>query len=752
MGYLFAHKSAMRAQRTVEACFTGHSTVKNLFSKEKRRKLFFNYIRRISMASQNSSMSSSELRHLAELQFSLCSEDDTSLEKEEALNLMHKLRVHQIELEMQNRELERTRADTTKVLERYSHLFMQAPVGYLTLSPMGVITEANATSGQMLGTKHSPVVKRHFIDFVSEPFRSDFLKFFNQILSSSEKQIFEAPLKIENRPEVWVEIQAQVFPDSNECLLTLIDLTNHRLAEQALRNAQKMEQIGLLTGGIAHDFNNLFCIIQGNLELLRSSVKGNTKATGQIEKALMGIKRGAAITKKLQNFSPPKKSVAQVISINDSIPQLEDVLAKSFALLIRFEQQLAPNLWPVEVDEAELLEALLNLHQNAQEAMPAGGTLSVETKNVHLDQNFVRHHPQARPGDFVMVSLRDTGSGMSEEVMAKALEPLFTTKAPGAGKGLGLSMAYSFACRNGGILTLSSSIHKGTSVQMFLPRSLKQPFGKPVEPKTPTKIVGGTERVLVVDDEPALLETAVAALTDFGYKTFAANNASEALKILEENSGIELLFSDIVMPGMNGYQLARAAISIKPSLKVLLTSGFTDENTEHLDRGKKFLSSLGANVLHKPYDQLALSAAVRARLDKDGPFEHVIIVDDDLNSMTLMEHMLQKAGAKSVWMFSEPENALVWMEKHCPRFDLLICAQNMPKMSGDVFAQAFKEKYPAETHKIVLVSNHQSPAPAINDKDGNLPVYMKPLNHQKTQRFFQQIINSSVQSSYHEKV
>lgn len=382
--------------------------------------------------------------------------------------------------------------------------------------------------------------------------------------------------------------------------------------ETQLRHVQKMDAVGQLTGGIAHDFNNILNIIYGNLELLESRISNDNIAMERLEKAMKGTLRGADITRKLLNFSRKDAYEVRLVSVNKFIQNIEDLIAKSLTAKIKVEIQLAENLWPVSLDPGDLEDALLNLAINSRDAMPDGGTLVIETANKYLDERYVERNPESKSGDFVMISVSDTGTGFTEENKEKAFEPFFTTKGPGKGTGLGLSMVYGFVQRSGGHLKIYSEAGVGSTIRFYLPRVHVREHVSDINRKNDYKMPVGSETVLVVDDEEGLLDVAVSYLQDLGYKTFSASNGADALKIIRENRDLDLLFSDIIMLGsMDGYQLARAAHGENPALKILLASGFTKKREEYLNGESRYLSKLAANLLTKPYNQAELAIAVR---------------------------------------------------------------------------------------------------------------------------------------------
>jgi len=395
------------------------------------------------------------------------------------------------------------------------------------------------------------------------------------------------------------------------------DITHRKSLEEQVRRSQKMKAVGQLTGGIAHDFNNILAIVLGNLEILESKLPSDDKATDQVEKAKKGALRGAEIARKLLSFSSTDTGDVSVISINAFIEDLEDLIAKSLTASIRVETDLAGNLWPVEINSGDLEDVILNLSLNARDAMPEGGTLYIETKNKMLDEDYFHRNPEGQPGEYVMISVSDTGAGMSQEVQEKVFEPFFTTKEQGKGTGLGLSMVYGFIQRSNGHAKIYSEIGKGTTFRLYLPRAINQ-----VQSQTDTEfdivdLPKGNEKILVVDDESELLEIAVFYLSELGYETITAENGKQALEILKHANNIDLLFSDVVMPGgLDGFQLAKAAHELSPNLKVLCASGFTKRQAGFDQSDGEYLIKLNNSLLSKPYNKAELAYAIQRTLNE----------------------------------------------------------------------------------------------------------------------------------------
>ncbi|NIJ69975.1 PAS domain-containing protein [Xanthomonas sp. 60] len=382
--------------------------------------------------------------------------------------------------------------------------------------------------------------------------------------------------------------------------------------EDALRQSQKMEAVGQLTGGIAHDFNNMLATIIGPLDLLSARVgDDDPRARRYIDMAIDGARRAALLTQRLLAFSRQQPLQPVAVDANRLVAGMSDLLVHSLGGSVRLETVLAADLWSVYADANQLENLILNLAVNARDAMPGGGRLLVETANLDLRDPEKARAADVPPGQYVGLCVSDTGSGMSAEVMAKAFEPFFTTKKVGQGTGLGLSQVYGFVKQSSGHVRLSSTEGQGTTLRVYLPRLLDE-----VRPVAVTQgpaaasVRGGAELILVVDDEPAVRQFSIDALTELGYPVVAAENAAGALRLLDEQPGIVLLFTDVVMPEVNGRQLADAARHRYPDLKVLFTTGYSRNALVH----DGVLDS-GVQLIGKPFTVEALARRVREVLD-----------------------------------------------------------------------------------------------------------------------------------------
>lgn len=396
------------------------------------------------------------------------------------------------------------------------------------------------------------------------------------------------------------------------CFSISYDLTELKRLEARLLQAQKMEAIGQLTGGIAHDFNNLLGVVLGNLQLIERSIADNQNLSRKVHTAMRAAVRGADLTRRLLTFARRQILDPNVVDLNRQLTGLADLMQRTLGESIEVRMVQTHDLWHTRVDAGQFENAILNLAINARDAMTQGGRLTVKTQNVRLDSVFVLAHPQVEPGEYVSISVTDSGGGIAPDVLARVFEPFFTTKESGKGSGLGLAMVHGFAEQSGGIATIASEVGRGTTVQLLLPRCREEQSVR--EDTIVTKIAPtGNETILVVEDDADLRETVVTSLAQFGYRALSAANAEKALRILAGTESIDLLFTDVMMPGgMLGPELAKRARELRPDIEVLFTTGYAETNVLSGPNGIP-----AADVIYKPYRNEELAMRVRYVLDRE---------------------------------------------------------------------------------------------------------------------------------------
>jgi signal transduction histidine kinase len=410
------------------------------------------------------------------------------------------------------------------------------------------------------------------------------------------------------RLESLVTERTRQLKATNERLLT--EIAERERTEAALRQAQKMEAIGQLTGGIAHDFNNLLTAITGNLDLLQRRLEtGSTDVKRFADGAMAGAIRAAGLTQRLLAFARRQPLNPAVVDVNQLVSGLEDIISRTVGEHIRVRTCLSDALWRTWCDTSQLETALINLVVNARDAMRDGGGITIKTSNAELDQVYADHDGVAS-GQYVCVAVSDTGAGMSPEVMARAFDPFFTTKPTGQGTGLGLSMIYGFAKQSAGHVTLYSEPDQGTTVRIYLPRHHDVVLTETlIAPETHTH--DAKETVLVVEDEALVRMVTVEILSEAGYRVLEAGDASEAVPILNSGADVDILVTDVGLPGVNGRQLAEMARQLRPELRVLFVTGYG----YNAGLGSDALTP-GMEVLSKPFTTQSLMIRVREMLDR----------------------------------------------------------------------------------------------------------------------------------------
>jgi signal transduction histidine kinase len=404
--------------------------------------------------------------------------------------------------------------------------------------------------------------------------------------------------------------------------LAALELANQKLVDEArerqsaqsqVRQLQKMEAVGQLTGGIAHDFNNMLAIVIGSLDIARRRLTGaeHAKVAQCIDNATEGAERAAALTARLLAFSRQQPLEPKVLDTNKLVGGMSEMLRRTLGERVQVETVLAGGLWRVCADPTQIESALVNLAVNARDAMPDGGKLTIETANCELDERYAAAHEEVTAGQYVMLSVTDTGTGMPQEVIDRAFEPFYTTKGVGRGTGLGLSQVFGFMKQSNGHMKIYSEISQGTTVKLYLPRYVggDVTFGtSAVHAETP----GGKaeEIILVVEDEVRVRHMTVDALRELGYTVIQAGDGKQALEQLAMQPRVDLLFTDIMMPGMTGRQLADQATEARPNLKILYTTGYTRNAIVH-----NGIVDYGVSFLAKPFSIVALAKKVREVLD-----------------------------------------------------------------------------------------------------------------------------------------
>ena len=542
-------------------------------------------------------------------------------------------------------------------------LFESAPCGYLSATPDGRITKANRTLADWIGLDSRDLVGRRFPDLLNiagkiyyETHFAPLLRmqgFFHEValdlvrangsplpvlVNAVERRadsgepllvritVFNATDRRRYEREL---LDARRAADSANGELRELNLTleariaqavAERLkAEEALRQGQKMEAIGQLTGGVAHDFNNLLTVILGGLETIGRQIETlpASLTTQRMERSLRmavhGAERAATLTARLLAFARRQPLDPKPVDAGRLVINLADLLQRTLGATIELQSVAGAGLWRTLADPGELENALINLAVNARDAMPGGGRLTIETSNAFLDDDYVRTIPEpVSPGQYVLIAVSDTGSGMPPEIVAQVFEPFFTTKETGKGTGLGLSQVYGFVRQSEGHVRLYSEVGEGTTVKIYLPKFVSNDDRQEPATSAPTAVPhGGDETILVVEDHDELRAYSTGVLRELGYRVFEASSGKNALEVLQRTPDLSLLFTDVVLPeGMNGRELADEVQRRRSGVKVLFTTGYTRNAIVHNGR-----LDAGVNLIGKPFSFRDLAAKVRDVLD-----------------------------------------------------------------------------------------------------------------------------------------
>nr|WP_283771522.1 PAS domain S-box protein [Chelatococcus sp. YT9] len=500
-----------------------------------------------------------------------------------------------------------TEAATSRNLERIWNL---SPVLKVIASPSGKISAVNPAWTRTLGWTAEETVGRNILRFVARENRHASAGRLRKLSSSPGMIRSESPIRAKDgtrRQIAWTTVldAGTIYGFGRDITAEVEAAAALAKSEAALLQAQKMEAIGQLTGGIAHDFNNLLQVVGGNLQLLAKDVEGNEKAGRRVRNAIEGVNRGSRLSSQLLAFGRRQPLAPKVVNLARLIRDMDEMLRRALGEAIEVETIVGGGLWNTLVDPGQVENALLNLAINARDAMEGRGKLTIETGNAFLDDLYARDHADVTPGQYVMMAVTDTGSGIPPDVIGKVFDPFFTTKSEGKGSGLGLSMVYGFIKQSGGHIKIYSEIGEGTTVKLYLPRSTQKEDG--IHARDAGPVTGGEETILVAEDDAAVRQTVVETLSGLGYRVLQASDAAAALAILESGIHIDLLFTDVVMPGsLKSTELAKRAIQRLPNLKVLFTSGYTENAIVHGGRLDE-----GVELLSKPYTREALAWKLR---------------------------------------------------------------------------------------------------------------------------------------------
>ena len=498
--------------------------------------------------------------------------------------------------------------------EKFLSLLDSAPDAMVIVDTDGMITDVNQQTQKLTGYERGALIGEPVETLVPKRFTSGHIENRRGYVESPRARPMGGGQELycltKGGEEVPVEISLSAIDTAEGMLVAagIRDITDRKAIEDQLRQAQKMEAVGQLTGGVAHDFNNLLAVIMGNMELLQDELGTEN---GRLRSVFKAAHRGAELIHRMLAFSRQQPLKTQAVDLGTLIDEMGDLLRRTLGETIEVEITHEPDLWHVRADPGQLENALLNLSLNARDAMHQGGSLHIESSNVTFDVAYSNALMELSPGDYALITVSDTGSGMSPSVRAHALEPFFTTKDVGEGSGLGLPMVYGFVKQSGGDLEISSGEDQGTTVKLYLPRI--ENLGDRMEPNTRSEVTNASgETILVIEDEADVRELAEALLVSLGYRVLTANNGADGLKVLKKEPKIDLILSDVVLPGsMSGPDFVKEAKNYASDLKVIFMSGYAAGSVRHQ-------SSLPENavLLSKPFRRRDLASGIRAVLNR----------------------------------------------------------------------------------------------------------------------------------------
>ena len=505
----------------------------------------------------------------------------------------------------------------------FLQVFENGPMGIALVDGNFCLTSVNARFSHMLGYSEEEILGRSFLELTHPDDRSKGARS-TQSVFGGEVKVFSQDKRYLCKDGSIIDASVTVSAINDDegrplmAIAVIEDITKRLQTEERLRQSQRVAATGELAGGLAHDFNNLLSIILGNADLVTEKLAKYSEAGSDCQRLLESIiaaaERGAAITHRLLAFSRKQPLEPEILDLNSVLAQMNQLIRHSVVGNIEIEMIQHAGLWRCEIDRSQVENVLVNLAVNARDAMPDGGKMTIETANVVLDDEYVIDCDDLVSGQYVMLAVTDNGTGMSEEVIGQVIEPFFTTKDVGHGSGLGLSMVYGFVKQSGGHLSIYSEIGEGTTVKLYLPRSLAGLGDRDITQWSIPDSDGNGQQILLIEDNLDLRVLTASMLSGLGYTVFQAGNGQEALVLFNEQPDIELLLTDVVLPGgMGGNQIAEALQAQRPSLKVLYMSGYTDNSIVHNGRLDQ-----KAVLLQKPFRKQALMRKIQQVITDQG--------------------------------------------------------------------------------------------------------------------------------------
>ena len=637
------------------------------------------------------------------------------------------------ELQQLTETLEQRVRQGTQALHRSEQQFQQLVTGVTDcaiymLDRNGFVTTWNPGAERIKGYVASEIIGQHFSVFYSEEDRAAGRP--AQVLqTAASKGKYEAEnwRVRKDGTRFWASILVDAIRDGTGELVGFAkitrDMTERRAIQEQLHQSQKMEAIGQLTGGVAHDFNNMLTVILGNLEsLTRYIPQEEPRAHRALEQATRGAQRAATLTSQLLAFSRRQPLNPKPTDVNRLVSGMSDLITRALGESVAVESVLAAGVWRSEVDSHQLENALLNLAVNARDAMPRGGKLTLETANAHIDEKYAADYAEITPGQYVLICVSDTGTGMTKEVMSRAFDPFFTTKPLGEGTGLGLSQVFGFVKQSGGHIKLYSEAGQGTTVKIYLPRSNSTAAFDESDEKTIESRGSSSETILVVEDDADVRLYSTESLRELGFSVLEADNGLSALRILDRHPEIALLFTDVGLPELNGRELVEEARRIRPGLRVLFTTGYARNAIVHQGR-----LDPGVDLLPKPFSRAQLGNRIRAALDS-APVPSgdriALVVDDEPLVRMLMADTLEQMGFEVVQAASAREGLAA--AERLTALHVAIVDVGLPDRSGLELVKDLRAHWPELP--VAIASGYGRPAAGKFADDPRATALPKPFD------------------------